>query len=234
MSAYSFSGNTQGTIAFPVPFRYYVRVEYDMWVDTMKSVSSFSNILMYDHKKGTGHMTDWAKLGSMSGGQFKFLKPCPKDEYNGSADMWHLKYRGVPYLLEYKWLPEKEGKKATGQFKFDLDVGQAEGAQNQIATARYTRGKVGFQWGASKFRIRNLVITGILDKEAAVARLRELTGIKKSGGAAEKTKDKKKKATETAQKSEPKKGTGGGGNGAGDGEKKAEGGSEKKPGDFDF
>jgi hypothetical protein len=234
-SAYSFSGNTAGIITFPVPFRYYVKVEYDMFIQTMNSSSSFSTILMCDAKKRTGYMSDWAKLGTMAGWRFKPVKLSPKAEYNGSADIWHIKYRGFPYLFEYKWLPGAEGKKATGVFLFDHDAGQSGSVVNKLSSTAYTRGQIGFSWSGVKFTIRNFMITGILDKEAAVAKLRELTGIKKSDAAAEKTgKTTTKKTTETARKPDTKKAAGGGNGTEKDGTEKTGEDGAKKGGDFDF
>ena len=139
-SAYSLSGNTQGLIALPVPFRYFVRVEYDMFIQTMNAASSYGTVLMFDAGKKMGYAQDWAKLGTMSGGKFKPVKMSPKAEYNGPADVWHIKYRGFPYLLEYKWVPSAESKKGSGVFQFDFDVGQQDHVLNQCRQ-RPTQGR---------------------------------------------------------------------------------------------
>jgi hypothetical protein len=207
MSLYSFSGNTLGLIAFTVPFRYYARIEFDLQILTMKAISSFGMVLMYDGKRRTGYMTNWAQLGLMRGAGFQLVKPSPNPSFNGPADIWHEKTRTYPYVFEYKWLPSADAKKKpSGIARFELDAGQSDASVVELTDGRYSRGQVAFKWQDAKFEVRNLTITGILDREAAVAKLREMTGIKKSGAAEKTEKKTKKKIAENVRKSDAKKG----------------------------
>jgi hypothetical protein len=221
MAYYSFSGNTVGTVTFPVPFRYYVRMEFDMGIGTMDSHGTWGTLVMYDKRRGSGYLSEWLRVGTLQGGARK-LKEAPNvvtpegKPVRGSADVWHLKFRAVPYLVEYRMPdpnPKKaaEGPLASGQFSVIYDNYTAEPIPAKTSSKAFQRGLVGFTWNRTKFQIKNLQITGILDKEAAVAYLRELTKIKKS--VAKKTTKKKPKAPaaegETGE---------GGGNGGGTGD----------------
>ena len=235
MAEFSFEGNTLGTIAFPVPFRYYVRVEFGMGIGTMDASGQFGIFTMYNPRKDTGYKSNWMAVGTT-----KRQKPLG-GKYDKVADTWHIKFRRVPYYVEYA-MPDTLNPKAaakgpleSGRFVVKYDAGTKDEAVNTFASKVYTRGQVGFWWSRTKFTVSDLILTGILDREAAVAKLREITKTKKSGGAPAKP-AKKPAETAKAKKAEPEEGAGG--NGGADGEGVADEKPKKKPakpsGGFDF
>lgn len=232
MSEFSFEGNTLGTIAFPVPFRYYVRCEFDMGIGTMDASGLFGVLCMYNPKRDTGYKSTWLSVGTT-----KKQNPVGNPKYNKSADTWHIKFRRVPYYVEYA-MPDTVNKKAaakgpleSGRFVVKYDKDTKDEAVNTFASKAYTRGQVGFWWSRTKFTVANLMLIGILDREAAVEKLREITKTKKSGGTSAKP-AKKPAETAKAKKAEPDEGAGGNGEGEAAEEKPKK--PAKPSGGFDF
>ena len=67
---------------------------------------------------------------------------------------------------------QNKSARFTATYEFQRD----EEASNSLSSTSKSlqRGLVGFHWVAVKFRIRELRICGIMDKEAAVAKLRKM------------------------------------------------------------
>lgn len=176
---FSFAGNTQGFIYFPVPFKYHVRVEFDMQVLTMDANGTFTVAPMMDPRKRNGYALQWLSLGFLQAGVPKVATP-KIPPYNKVADSWFDKTRAVPMLVEYRMPdPDKAGDAtASGRISITYDVGGVDVA-NGVSTTRYTDGVVGFHWSRTKFEVKSLTITGILDKKAAVALLKAKAGGKR-------------------------------------------------------
>jgi hypothetical protein len=183
-SPYSFSANTQGIVAFPVPFRYYVRVELKLSLLALDRTGTFDCLVMYDRTKSESLVAEWLKVGVMKGGVPSVVPLSTGEharEYGGPADRWFPKTHEVPMLVEYR-MPDPDPKRAgkdplkTGLLTVEFEVGN----NLRSATSSYPskgeslqRGLVGFQWSRVKFQVRDLQITGILDKKAAAEILRE-------------------------------------------------------------
>src|SRR5881409_305470 len=89
--------------------------------------------------------------------------------------------------------PKRAGKDPlkSGLFTVTFEVGDdIKGATNTYAYRGIERGLVGFQWSRVKFEVRNLQITGILDKKAAADILREKLKLPKKGTKVVETKEK--------------------------------------------
>jgi chemotaxis protein histidine kinase CheA len=200
---FSFQGNTQGVVSFPVPFRYYVRVEWYMQILTMDNNATFNVYTMYNPKRSTGYMTNWVGVGTTKGA------PPPRNTpptFLRPANEWFNKQKQIPMVVEYR-MPDP-AKAEAGPLKSGLltniynnDDSEAEGDgryTTKLSSAQYTRGLVGFGWSRAKFSVVELKISGILDKEAAVEILR--AKLKKPRPKAPKEKvakeDKKKPAPE--------------------------------------
>jgi hypothetical protein len=203
-----------------------------MGIGTMDASGLFGILCMYSPKRNTGYKSSWMSVGTTK-------KQNPKGGlYDKSADTWHTKFRRVPYFVEYV-MPDAENKKAagkgpleSGRFTVKYDVGTKDEATNFYQSKAYTRGQVGFWWSRTKFTVSNLTMIGLLDRQAAVEKLREITGIKKAGETSAKpAKKPAETAKGTAKKAEPDEG----GGGDGDAEKEK---PKKKPakptGGFDF
>jgi len=166
----SMSGNTKGKVFLPVPFRYRVRVTYELQVGTITGQGvQFGAILNYDPKKKSSYVTNFLDCGMAKSSGAPKWKPKP-GKTGPRADKWHPKTRRVPWIVEFT-MDEEKGK---GLFKTTYDVGLDEEAENGVAMKKpKTRGLVGFQWRSVKFELRKVKVCGILDKEMAVAMLRK-------------------------------------------------------------
>ncbi|MBI4604651.1 MAG: hypothetical protein HY721_22035 [Planctomycetes bacterium] len=238
MAPFSFEGNTVGLIVFPVPFRYYVRVEWYTQIRTMDNNADFNVHVMFDPKKRAGYMTNWVKIGTstkgavpMRGTPPKFLKP---------ANEWFDKQKAIPMLVEYR-MPDPEktegGPLGSGlltnvYFNDDSETELDTRLTTKFPSKTYQRGLVGFGWSRAKAAVMDLRLTGILDKEAAVEILRAKLKKPKAKPTGEKKPAKPKETKEKAEKPEGEGGgeapapvptAAGGPNGAGGGAKKKEG-----------
>jgi len=197
--AFSIESSTRGWAAIPVPLRYYARVDWGMQIGTMSKSGTFTAVLMYDAKKKSGYAAEWVKLGLLSGGVAK-VGVAPGD-YNQVADRWFDKKKVVPMLVEYRTPDPKKGGDPTksGLFSITYNVGGEPTVTNSISVAQYKGGQVAFLWSDTKFKMMELLITGILDKKAAVEML------KAKDPAAKKTAGKKTAAKKPLKKAEPEK-----------------------------
>lgn len=170
---FSFAGNTQGFVLFPIPFKYYVRMEYYLDVLTMDMKGTFAATVMYDASKRAGFAAQWLSIGVMQGATPKVGGAPPP--YNQVADRWFDKTRPIPMKVEFQMPDPRKGGAAlrSGLFTVTYDVGADKEAVNAVSSKKYTEGMVGFHWSRTKFEVKNLVITGILDKETAVTILRK-------------------------------------------------------------
>jgi hypothetical protein len=236
-SPYSFAGNTQGVVAFPVPFRYYVRAEFKLSILTLVRSATFDCLVMYDRKKSDGYIGRWVNAGIMKGGAPKLMPLTGEHaaEYSKPADRWFPKTHEVPMLAEFR-MPDPEPKRAgkdplkTGLLTVSFEVGDDLHGATSLYPSKgepLQRGLVGFQWGGAKFEVRNLQITGILDKKVAADILRAKLKLPKKAAKAEAKEKKEEKAgggdaaggdesdppedDGSKKKSSPKKAAGGGG-----------------------
>lgn len=180
-SAFSFEGNTQGTVIFPVPFRFFSRVEWDMQIGTMDNNATFNVLLMFDTKKKGAYMTDWLRTGIMRAGLPNLGSRGLDPQYLKPANEWFLKTRDIPMLVDYQMSDLK-----TGKFTVTYDVGGDEEITQSVAGTNYTRGYIAFKWSRVKFKVVGLHMSGILDKEAAVAQLRKSLKLPKAKASKEK------------------------------------------------
>ena len=102
-----------------------------------------------------------------------------------SPNYWFTKIEqdGVGMRITYKTEEDSSGKKKAEvniwYHTDDIDQGEAPiSIMNKIPERK---GLVGFSWRDTKFSVKSLKVTGKLDKEAAVAFLREKLGIPRSG-----------------------------------------------------
>jgi hypothetical protein len=173
---YSLAGNTQGILLFPVPFRYRVRVTWDMQIETMSNKADFGPMLCLDPKKNSFYRTDFIHLLMFTGGQPKFRQPMAGAKFAKHADQWHTKQRPVRWVVELA----VEGADRPGTLTATYDQGNEDEATNTASISKpRERGLVGFTWKEVRFKLRNLEVCGILDKPEAVRILREKLGVKK-------------------------------------------------------
>lgn len=182
-SPFVFSGNTIGFIALPVPFRFYVRVEYTMQILVMDRTGTFTAIVMLDRaRRDRGYAAQWLSVGVLRDGVPQ-VGGAP-GKYAGPADLWFAKTRPVPMLVEYRMPDPKKGGDPTksGRLTVTYDAGAAEAISTTVALKNYQAGLVAFQWSRTKFEVRDLLVTGILDKKGAVEILRRKLGKPKPSG----------------------------------------------------
>ena len=206
-SPFSFAGNTRGLVTFPVAFRCWARVDYYMQIQTMDTSGTFRNLLMFTPRKRSGFVAEWLRAGYMSGGSPKLSTKGLPREFHGSANEWFDKTSDKAMRIEFR-LGDPKSKKApdkSGAFSVTYDFGGDEPQENKIKSAKYKSGLVGFQWNRVKFEVRELVITGILDKKKAVTLLRKKLRIKKEKKPPEPTGSKKKKKKKKKKASGKKK-----------------------------
>jgi chemotaxis protein histidine kinase CheA len=181
-SPFSFAGNTVGLVTFPVPFRCWARVDYFMQIQTMDNNGTFRHLLMFNAKKKSGFVAEWLRAGYMSGNSPKLSTRGLPRKFLGSANEWFDKTSDKGMRIEFR-LGDPESKKdpsKSGLFSVTYDLGGDDEQENKIKSARYKHGLVGFQWNRVKFEVRELVVTGILDKQKAVSILRKKLGVKKA------------------------------------------------------
>ena len=197
----SFLANTEGTLLILVPFKFRVRVEWDMSIQTMDASGKFHCILMYDAKKKSHYRTDWIHWQAAPLGKPKTVRLYPNKEFQGSANYWFDKTRDVPMLVEFKMPggdiestePTLDELHDSALLKCVYNRGLDEHENTYTSSSPFEHGGfVGFQWNRTKFTVKKLKITGILDKQKAVDLLRKKLGKKK------KTSSRKKKPVETA------------------------------------
>jgi hypothetical protein len=135
---------------------------------------------MVDPKTYSGYAAQWMNVGVLRRGGVPKVGPAPP-AYRDYADRWFDKTRSVPMQMEFRMPdPDKGGEPLkSGRFTVTYDIGGSTPGINFLSNDDYTDGWVAFQWNRVKFQVQNLVITGILDKQAAVAQLREKLGVKK-------------------------------------------------------
>lgn len=190
----SFEGHTAGFMIIAIPLRYVARVTYEMNVGLMDASGKFGVNLMVDPRRKNWYGTTWVHLSVVRGGLPKGGRPVPA--YRKSANYWFPKTRPVQMVTEY-FMPDPEeadkGATESGIFRLVYDLTE-ENLTNQVPAKAYTRGYVAIEWSRVKFRLRNLKICGILDKETAVAMLRKKLNMPKP----------KKKATDQPPEEEGK------------------------------
>ena len=180
----SFAANTAGTFIIPIPFKYLVRVEWDMSIQSLDVNGKFNCIVMYDRKK-SHYLTDWVHWGSSQRGTApKWVKMHPDKKLRRNADWWFDKTRDVGMIVEFKMpggdlagTTEEITSTATMSCTYDAKLDPAVNtfvSKNPITDSGY----IGFKWHRVKFKVKNLKISGILDKQLAVAQLKKLMGIK--------------------------------------------------------
>ncbi len=184
-SAFSFQGNTKGMILFPIPFRFYCRVDFFMQVHVMDQANNFSVLVMNTPGKG-GYMTDWCRTGTTTALSSKGIPPA----FLKSSNDWFDKLHQKPMLVQYVLTTPKTGT-LTNVYNNEEGASELEDKLTvKLSTAQYSRGKVGFKWNRVKFSVIGLRITGLLDKQAAVDMLRTKLKVKKSTPSKGKTEDK--------------------------------------------
>ena len=174
----SMDGNTSGTVLFPVPFKYKVRMSWVFNILTMTGKGDWGAIVSYDTRKKTRYRTNFLDIGSMKGSSPPNWKKMP-GKPGTNANYWHTKQRPVNWVVELD-LDKADGG---GEIRATYDAGGTEELANKIKSKKLNQsGLVGFQWRDVKFRVRKLTICGFLDKQEAVRMLREKLGVKKEGG----------------------------------------------------
>lgn len=169
LAAFSFAANTKGQIFFPVPLRFYARIDYLMQINTMDQSNSFNVFLMYDVKKNAGYMTDWVRAGTTRGTGGKGIPP----KFLQSSNEWFDKVNLKSMVVEYLMTGPKAGT-LTNIYNNDDAANEGEDKLTvKVSSAAYQRGRIGFRWDRVKFQVVDLVITGVLDKQEAVRILRE-------------------------------------------------------------
>ncbi len=216
----SMDGNSTGTVLFPIPFKYKVRMSWAFNILTMTGKGDWGAIVSYDTRKKTRYRTNFLDIGSMKGSSPPNWKKMP-GKPGTNANYWHTKQRPVNWVVELD-LDKADGG---GEIRATYDAGGTEELANKIKSKKLNQsGLVGFQWRDVKFRIRKLTICGFLDKQEAVRMLREKLGVKKEAGS------KKEPEPEPEDETEPTTPAGEGGDKKDD-KKKVE---KKKAADDDF
>ena len=199
--AQSFMANTRGTFIIPIPFKYRAKVEWDMSIQTMDANGTFNTIMMYDPKKQSQYMTNWIHWQSSTrGAEPKTLRAVP-GKYSGSANYWFDKTRDIGMSVEFKSPGEdletdeptedELTKTATMTMLYDTKVDPLRNTFESKSTITHS-GYVGFKWNRVKFTVKRLKISGILDKELAVAQLKKIMKIRPSKKKKKKEPPKKK------------------------------------------
>lgn len=171
---FAFGGNTRGSILFPVPFRYRVRVNFKMQVGTMTSQGRWGVIVNYDEKSKRSYRTNFLSVGRGSK-----MQGMPGKNFARHPNYWHDKTSAVPWRVEFRMPDPRKASKGllkSARFTATYDFQRDEEASNSLSSTSKSlrRGLVGFHWVAVKFRIRELHICGLMDKEMAVAKLRKM------------------------------------------------------------
>jgi hypothetical protein len=173
----SMDGNTSGTVLFPIPFKYKVRMSWAFNILTMTGKGDWGAIVSFDTRKKTRYRTNFLDIGSMKGSAPPNWKKMP-GKPGTNANYWHTKQRPVNWVVELDMDKADDG----GEIRATYDAGGTEELVNKIKSKKLNQsGLVGFKWRDVKFRIRKLTICGFLDKQETVRMLREKLGVKKEG-----------------------------------------------------
>lgn len=196
----SFQANTRGAFTIRVPFKYRVRVEFNLSIQVMDPAGKFSVLMMYDPRKKSHYVGEWLNWKVAPRGRSpKMLKPIPDREKQRSPNYWFDKTRteGVPLRYEFAMPgiepeePDMENITETAKLTCIYDLGIDESPNEYISKdPLQSGGFVGFSWNRAKFQVKKLRISGLLDKQLAVDLLRS-----KDGTAKKRTKKRGKKKT---------------------------------------
>ncbi|MEM7231514.1 MAG: hypothetical protein AAF517_05040, partial [Planctomycetota bacterium] len=182
-ATFGLGGNTDGFVIAPVPFRYGVKVTFDMNILTMTGAGSFGVVVNFDPKKKSFYRTNFLNIARVTSGSIPKWKPVKGEKGTKNANYWADKTRRIPWDITYEMPnPDKASKGPTKSARVSVTydiAGDDETANIANMTSRMQRGYVGFMWNQVKFRLFKLKICGVIDKEMAVAELRRKLGIKK-------------------------------------------------------
>jgi hypothetical protein len=183
-STLSMMGFTKGTVLFPVPFRYRVRITWDLNIDTLTGRGTFGCIFNFD--RNNHYRTNFLNIGNVAAAQVPKWANYP-GEQGGPALNWYNRQRAVPWRVDFQMPdPAQAAKGATKSalitvvYDVDLDDERTNKSSIDSPSEARMRGFAGIYWDDVRFKVRNLQVCGILDKEKAVALLRRQLGIKKS------------------------------------------------------
>jgi len=168
-----FTGNTRGFFLLPVPFKDTVTIEYFLEIMMMKTEGAMTAIFLSSPDGKNYYGANFATLEVWSQGRPR-RQPSPIAEYRKSANYWFSKVKigGVPMRITCEPF---EGEKDKIKVAVYYDTDEHEQPAN-VAKLPGRSGLVGFSWYMTKFNIRQLSITGKLDKKLAVKYLREKLG----------------------------------------------------------
>ena len=163
----SMFGNTKGFVQIPVPFKYQVRMTWAFGIETMTGKGNFGAFVALDKKKKSRLRTNFADIGLIQSSSppkwRRGKKPGP------NANYWHTKQREVNWVVEFT----SENPDGKSTLETIYHHGGEEEFSNKVTGKLGKTGFVGFEWAETRFRIKKLKVCGFLDKEAAVAILRE-------------------------------------------------------------
>ncbi len=176
-ASFSFGGNTIGFFLLPFPFKDKVTVEYYIEIGLFNPGAPIGPILMSSENGKNNIFSNMATAEIWSDGKRVAARPSPIKKFQGDPAKWFIKIlTGMKSVYE---VSADDPKKATLSIYYNTDH---EEDPITVATVPAMSGQVGFSWGPVKFNIRDLKITGKLDKEAAVSFLKKKLGL--AGGAA--------------------------------------------------
>ncbi len=180
-----FHGNTRGYILIPVPLKGPMTFDYLFDLDRMNVGAQMSAIIFADPKDGivalgSNFITIWARNSS------KITKPLgaiANKAWQRDPNTWFKKVGTVPMRIEVTPDEKRENYQVVNvYYNYGKDEGQYAASRAIVKEGR--SGFPGFQWGGLRFSVRNLKITAMLDKEAAVEILKSKLGIKDIPGGA--------------------------------------------------
>ena len=213
--ASSFQANTQGMFLIRVPFKYHVRVDFRMSIQTMDASGLFHTLVMFDPKKKNHYLTKWLAVGVSPRGRSPRWSSYPDPEFSRSANYWFDKTRDVPMIIKYSTpIEDTDGTETPeelaefGEFSCTYDVGLDEKKNTYETDSAFgTGGFVGFKWSRTKYTVKKLKIVGILDKEMAVQILKKKVKAPKKKKKKKKRRRKRKKKPTDGGVTETAKGT---------------------------
>jgi hypothetical protein len=163
----SFGANTKGFFLIPVPLKSEITIDYTVNLQTMDRDGSMGPVLFADSPNDCWFI-DWVTIRAFSPGRAVATQPSPIEERRQSANMWFDKVNMINMKVKVVADEEEEGKSRL--FVYYNDESQPSNVSGAFPSD--VSGFVGFRWYRTKVNIKNLRITGILDKGRALELLK--------------------------------------------------------------
>ena len=166
----SFGGNTEGFFLLPIPFKD-LTLTYQAEIGVMTGSGAMGPVFACSDDGKLYYAANFGTVEQWKNGRKAGALPPQDPKCRGVPNSWLIKYRAIEMRIEYK---AKDEKKSQIDIWYDLSTEPENPIARHLVPT--LTGFTGFYWYQTKFKIRQLKLTGKLDKELAVKVLRGMVG----------------------------------------------------------